>query len=590
LSKAFAAALAGAAVGALLTAVDAAASLLADAPLSARALSFLAAYYVPVAAAAGLVLGLLPGLRGDIGGTAGTLLAWCGARRGVAIGLSVLAVLAPLVASSVLAGARWRSAVIDEPQPARQRDAATGVVTPNVVLIVLDAVGASSFSSYGYPRRTTPRLDAFAANAVRYTRATTVSPWSVPSHASLFTGLLPDEHGAGRAFRDAGAPLRPAPLPGALRTLAEALSQRGHATAAISANPLVAPAMNFAQGFRHFDARPSPRSPSVGYTPLLVRLKGRLPAAVLAEPLMGAFPSAYRSAEEITDSAIAWLEARDRAQPYFLFLNYMDAHTPYVPRAGFRGRFPGRSPRLPSFGLPTAPAIQSGSRPIAPDERAHLRALYDSSVAYLDHEVGRLLDHLLRQEDDERAWIIVTADHGEALGEHGRLGHDCILYQEVLAVPLIVRYPRVPGPWAADAGLAVEARPIQTVDVVRRLFRVLDATPASPAHEDIEGPRLASVDCYCAADHPRHHGSSAAALYSGTLKYIEEQGRDPLLFDLDADPGETQDLAASRTDRLAALRQDLDRLRGSIRAEGPSPSEGHERRREDALRALGYVQ
>jgi arylsulfatase A-like enzyme len=328
----------------------------------------------------------------------------------------------------------------------------------------------------------------------------------------------------------------------------------------------------------------------VGYTPLLVRLKGRLPAAVLAEPLMGAFPSAYRSAEEITDSAIAWLEARDRAQPYFLFLNYMDAHTPYVPRAGFRGRFPGRSPRLPSFGLPTAPAIQSGSRPIAPDERAHLRALYDSSVAYLDHEVGRLLDHLLRQEDDERAWIIVTADHGEALGEHGRLGHDCILYQEVLAVPLIVRYPRVPGPWAADAGLAVEARPIQTVDVVRRLFRVLDATPASPAHEDIEGPRLASVDCYCAADHPRHHGSSAAALYSGTLKYIEEQGRDPLLFDLDADPGETQDLAASRTDRLAALRQDLDRLRGSIRAEGPSPSEGHERRREDALRALGYVQ
>jgi arylsulfatase A-like enzyme len=590
LSKPLSAVLAGAVVGALLTAVEAAASLLVDAPLSARMLCFLAAYYVPAAAAAGLVLGLLPGLRGGAFRTARALLAWRGLRRGVATALIVLAVLAPLVASSVLASARWRAAVIDDPQPAGQQEAATGALTPNVVLIVLDAVGASSLSAYGYPRRTTPRLDAFAADAVRYTRATTVSPWSVPSHASLFTGLLPDEHGAGRALREGEGPLRPAPLPGALRTLAEALSQRGHATAAISANPLVAPAMNLAQGFRHFDFRPSPKSPSVGYTPLLVRLKGVLPAALVAEPLMAAFPSAYRSAEEITHSAIAWLEARDQAQPYFLFLNYMDAHTPYVPRAGFRDRFPGRSPRLPSFGLPTAPEIQSGSRPIAPDERAHLRALFDSSIAYLDHEVGRLLDHLLQQKDDERTWIIVTADHGEALGEHGRLGHDCILYQEVLAVPLIVRYPRVPGPWAVDAAETVDTRPIQTVEVVRRLFRVLDATPASTVDERAEGQRLASVDCYCAADHPRHHGASAAALYSGTLKYIEEQGRSPLLFDLEADPGELQDLAASRTDRLAALRQELDHLRRSIRAEAPWPSEGDERRREDALRALGYVQ
>jgi arylsulfatase A-like enzyme len=590
LSKALSTALAGAVVGALLTAVEATGSVLVDAPLSARMLCFLAAYYVPAAAAAGLVLGLLPGIRGGAIRTARALLAWCGARGGVATPLIALAVLAPLVASSVLASARWGAAVIDDPQPARQREAATGALTPNVVLIVLDAVGASSLSAYGYPRRTTPRLDSFAADAVRYTRATTVSPWSVPSHASLFTGLIPDEHGAGRALRDGEGPLRPAPLPGALRTLAEALSQRGHATAAISANPLVAPAMNLAQGFRHFDARPSPKSPSVGYTPLIVRLKAVLPAALVAEPLMAFFPSAYRSAEEITDSAIAWLEARDHAQPYFLFLNYMDAHTPYVPRAGFRDRFPGRSPRLPSFGLPTAPEIQSGLRPIAPDERAHLRALYDSSIAYLDHEVGRLLDHLLQQKDNERTWIIVTSDHGEALGEHGRLGHDCILYQEVLAVPLIVRSPRVPGPWAVDAAERVDTRPIQTIDVARRLFRVLDASESGPRPEGHEGPRLASVDCYCAADHPRHHGSSAAAFYSGTLKYIEEQGRNPLLFDLEVDPGELQDLAASRTDRLAALRQELDHLRRSIRAEAPWPSEGDERRREDALRALGYVQ
>jgi arylsulfatase A-like enzyme len=483
------------------------------------------------------------------------------------------------------AAARRSPAVVEAKQP--PAPPAGAVTRPNILLIVLDTVRADSLSSYGYPRATTPRLDAFAAGAVRHTQATTVSPWSVPAHASLFTGLLPGQHGAGRGVRVDGTLVRPAPLDERFVTLAEALAAEGYATAAISANLLVAGHMNLTQGFRHVDVRRSPRSLPPAAAPLLLRGQGMAPRWLVADRVQEWFPSAFRSAGEIADAGIAWLgRPRPEGQPYFAFLNFMDAHTPFVAREGFHDRWPGRSERLPSFGLDTAGAIASGARAITPEEADHLRALYDAGLSYLDHEVGRLLEFVDALPDAERTLVIVTADHGEALGEHGRIGHDCVLLPSVMRVPLLVRHPRARG----VAQPAVDGRPIQIVDLMPLVLEAAGAEPpASPARPP--GAMVAEVDCFCAPEHPRFHGATSSAIVAEGLAWVAEEGRPPRLFELAAGPGTGPDLAGTRAAEAARLAALLAQWRRAMPVLPPAPVDAAaDLEREEALRALGYVQ
>jgi arylsulfatase A-like enzyme len=533
-----------------------------------------AAFVLPVAVAAAAVLAVT---------VTAPLLTRLSARAAATAGAVALGVIA-------LAGG-WRAAL---PAPGSLRDQAQpaplspdAAPAPSVVLIVLDAARASSLSCYGYERRTTPHLDAFAAAAVRFAAATTVSPWSVPSHASLFTGLFAPEHGAGSAQRDPRTGrLRPAPLDAGLVTLAEALAERGYATAGISANPLVAPHTRLSQGFRYFDVRPSPRALTPRYRTLLQRAQSLLPAPLLAGPLRSTFPSATRSAAEITDSAVGWLDRRPSGQPYLLFLNYMDAHTPFVDRPGFTGRWPGRSPRLPSYGLPAAAWIMSGERPLSGEESSHLRALYDDALSYLDHHLGRLLAVLDAQPDRDRTWIIVTADHGEQLGEHQRLGHDCLLSQQVMHVPLVMRYPR--GSVEASRHGTVEDRPLQLTDLAPAILTAARTSAPRPEPPSIRRPMVASVDCFCWPEHPKFHGLAGQAVILDGLKYVDEQGRGPALFDLVADPEETRNLAAARPDDAGRLAVELQRWRAGLRAP-PATAYTGDAFLEEALRALGYI-
>jgi arylsulfatase A-like enzyme len=453
-----------------------------------------------------------------------------------------------------------------------------------VVLIVLDTVRASSLSCYGYERATTPHLDAFAASGVRFTEATTASPWSVPSHASLFTGLFAPEHGAGAGERDPRTgKARPAPLDPRFVTLAEGLAGRGYATAGISANVLLAE-HNLAKGFRHWDARRSPRALSPRYRSLLQRVQGLLPHALLADRLLEEFPGVFRPAEEITDAGLAWLGRRPAGQPYFLFLNYMDAHTPFVRHPGWSGRWPGRSPRLPAYGLRDVASAMAGQRAFTPEERDHIRALYDDALSYLDHHLARLLAGLDAQPDRDHTWIIITADHGEALGEHGRLGHDCVLTQQVLHVPLIVRYPR--GAAEAARHGPVDDAPVPLTDLAPAILAAAGAAPPPSSRR----ARAASVDCYCWSAHPQFHGPSGRVLFEGGLKYVDEEGRPPALYDLVADPAESRNVAEERAEDVLRLSRALDGWRAGL-APAPAPrSLPPDPAQEEALRALGYAQ
>ena len=446
------------------------------------------------------------------------------------------------------------------PQPPAPADAPARD-RPNVVLIVLDTVRAANLSAYGYPRRTSPRLDALAAEGVRYSNATTPGAWSLPGHASLFTGLFPSEHGVGLSSPDAGAS---SALDAAHVTLAEALAEQGYATAAVSANPLISPAFNLDQGFRYLDARRAARGLN-RYQPLLRRVENWLPRAVLAAPFEWYFRPEHRTGDQVTAAALEWLQLRrPPGQPFLLFLNYMDAHPPFVRRPEFEA------------GWDEALHGDLGQRRVA---------LYDSGIAFADHEVGRLLDFLRAQPDSDRNWIIVTSDHGEMLGEHGQTGHHCALFQELLHVPLIMRFPRAAGPPPGT----VDDRPVQLVDIAPRILDALGLSLPGrrpPARASM----LAMTVCKCAPGHAALHGEASEAVLMDGYKYVEETGRPPRLFDLRRDPGEQENLSARLPDQQARLRAELEGWRGSLAAvRSPPADEARRKEREEALRSLGYL-
>jgi hypothetical protein len=244
---------------------------------------------------------------------------------------------------------------------------------PNLLFIVLDTVRADHLAPYGYQRTTTPGLDAFAREyATRYTEANSASSWTLPSHGSLFTGLYPSEHGADHSRSDGDGVLivseHAQPLRPDVPTLAERLAAHGYQTAAIIGNSMyLAHSLQLDRGFAHYDDRWGPR---LGFF-LLLQQAG-------FQSNVG--QSIFRSAETITDLALGWLAARTPDKPFFLFLNYMDAHVPYIPPSEYAAAFSHAQP----------------ADPYAPESRLE-PLLYDRKLRYLDEHVARLLRALKEQ-------------------------------------------------------------------------------------------------------------------------------------------------------------------------------------------------
>ncbi len=360
--------------------------------------------------------------------------------------------LASLVASTGDADTRRALTRLDELDAWLRR--------PPLVLITLDTTRVDHLSCYGYERNTTPRLDAFAAGAVRFERAWSTSSWTLPAHASLFTGFYPSRHGADYDARGTAVlgdvvalpvarHMRAGKLADHFTTLAELLAERGYRTGAFVAGPWLHRSFGLLQGFERQDDS--------------VASFGGRPAA------------------EITAGALAWLETLEPEQPYFLFANYFDPHAPYEPK--------GRYPDFPRAGEPLRydyEALMRGQAVLDDDTRAILRDRYDAEIRDMDSELGRLLDAVLARPGGERALIVVTADHGEALGEAGRLGHGFWLSEELTRVPLLVHYP------GGRAGGTRRPEPIQLIDVLPLLASELELTLPQPVDGVEPGQRAAA--------------------------------------------------------------------------------------------------
>ena len=295
---------------------------------------------------------------------------------------------------------------------------------PNVLLIVLDTVRAQSLSLYGYARRTTPQLERLAKAGASFELAIAPSPWTLPSHASIFTGRFPHEHRA-EALRK---------LDATYPTLAEVLSARGYLTAGFVANLFYCTrGSGLSRGFAHYeDYRISPGQ---------IVLSSTLARAVIGNNrlrrLMGYHELLNRKdAEGVNRDFLRWLSREDR-RPFFAFLNYMEAHTPYLPAKPFDDMFSARQARRKPF-------LEAGDKLIrdwpAPVVRAELDA-YEGAIASLDHQIGQLFDELERRGALRNTLVIITSDHGEEFFEHGLIFHGSSLYRPSLHVPLLISFP-----------------------------------------------------------------------------------------------------------------------------------------------------
>jgi arylsulfatase A-like enzyme len=435
-----------------------------------------------------------------------------------------------------------------------------GGARPNILLIVLDTARADRFPFGGYARPTAPALAALAAEGAVYERACSAGPWTVPSHGSLFTGLYPSQHGA-----DSGH-LR---LDDEQVTLAERLRDAGYRTLGYTENPWIGKAHNFQQGFQHYEEIWRQVTGTGGED-------------------MGAARVNQRVAE--------WLDWRAgnpeaQRQPFFMFINYFEPHLPYNPPEPERSRFLTEPvdrvavERLRRLMNPHDLKYILGLASLAPDERRILSDLYDGEIAYVDRRAGEVVDQLRRRGILDRTVVVVTSDHGESIGEHGLIDHKLNIFEEVLRIPLVLRYPP-----AIRAGQRIQA-PVLLQDLFPTLLGLAGieaGTPRGWPRDAVPLPGVAGAG----QERPRDAGGPGAegvaeplvaeyARPSEFLVVIQEAlpgagvglwnraqvawrvGSEKLhwssdgrhrLFDLSFDPGETRDLAAERPGRVDDLR------------------------------------
>jgi arylsulfatase A-like enzyme len=500
-----------------------------------------------------------------------------GVRRLVRASFPVVAAAAPFLAVSLWGLDRlseWREA--SRPLPPAGSE--------NVLLIVLDTVGAGHLGLYGYARPTSPTLDELAARGVRFDRAQATSSWTLPSHASMFTGRWPHELSCGWLT----------PVDRTFPTLAEFLGSRGFATAGFTGNcKYCASDSGLNRGFTVYRDYIFPNLTAFQMASLIDRaVNGLLEVELylagwldidLMRPLARnvglLFKQDRKEARVVNLELLDWLSSRRQPErPFFAFLNFYDAHSRYQLPKGAIHRF-GRKPSDDQGAELVKDWTWLMSRQPTEEQIALARDAYDDCVAYLDEQLGRLMDELERRGILDRAWVIITGDHGESFGEHiGVFRHGSSLYQTEVRVPLVIVPP------VASRSQRVVAETVSLRDLPATIVNIvgLDADAPFPGETLArfwKGPsppaaKRASNNQALAEVVPVDDFSPdtaqllerrwpLAALIVDDWAYIRREGdvREEL-FHLGEDPGETRNLAGDPARKLAVgrMREALGRL------------------------------
>lgn len=455
--------------------------------------------------------------------------------------------VAVLVAAIVTIGGR---AAVEALRMKRLQDVPANA--PNVLLLVMDAQRADHLSLYGYHRRTSPRLDSLGRSAIVFDKGVANSSWTLPTHATLFTGRLPFEHRAGMMRRPY--------LDGTFPTVAEVLQARGYATAGFVANTFwTGRQTRLNRGFIHYEDFYGNAGDAVARTALGRRLA------------YGFFPRfgfvdvpGRKHAREMNRDVLAWLgRAGDR--PFFVFVNYFDVHGPLLPPAPFAGEYSGVPATARRASKIEIGAITDEIHVPPPDSIRLMVDLYDESIRYLDSQIGALLDSLKNRGVLDRTLVIVTSDHGESWGEHGMMFHGHSLYRDQTDAPLIVKLPgsREAGGHRTDA-VGVDQIPATIAYFTGlpprqfpgvSLFDTSSIRAAKESEVVTQVGRRSLVPGTWATSR-----TSLSALVTGQWHYIEPDNGPIELYDVVADPAEVHDLSGD-----TAQQQTIARLRAELR-------------------------
>ncbi len=436
----------------------------------------------------------------------------------------------------VLATLGWASAVValtvacgSGGSPADELAQLRGDRKLNVLLVTLDTTRADRIGAYGFDAVDTPVIDSLAGRGVTFMRAYASTPLTLPSHTSLLTGTHPPYHGV----RDNGVHIAPE----GLQTLAESFQAAGYRTGAFVGAFVLDSRWGLAQGFdRYFDDFDLPTERAI----FLSRLQ--------------------RSGSEVIDTALAWAREDDTA-PFFMWVHLYDPHTPYEPPEPFRSRYADRP--------------------------------YVGEIAWTDSLVGRLTSWLDDSGRSDDTYVVVTADHGESLGEHGESEHGLLLYESAIRVPLIIATP-----FDEPQGI----RRHELVSLIDIMPTVLELTGLETP-EEVHGRSLvplftndAEVEgrtderVYAETFYPRLHfgWSELQAILEPTHKLIISP--EPELYDLLQDPEEQQDLASERAATAEALRREAEELVAQLEENAnPANVVTLDQETRQRLAALGYI-
>ncbi len=460
---------------------------------------------------------------------------------------------------------------------------------PDVLLVVLDTVRADHVGAYGYPRDTTPVFDALATEGALFLDATAPATWSLPSHASLFTGTFPTTHGAHAEHRrlDVSGP----------RTLAEVLADHGYETRCFTANAWFSEPLGLVRGFQWSDE--SWRSGRAGQTRLYaLRLVDRL-----------GFGARDNGGAEVARGFEEWVRSSpDGGAPTFTFVNFIEAHFPYhqVPTEHLELFTDEDEAELRALSLALMEAQFGGEPPDTARARGPATDMYDAGVHYADALLGRLVDALRERGRLDDTLVIVMSDHGELLGEYDAFGHGTSLHREETRVPLLIRHPA-----AFEPGATVSV-PVSTVGVFATVLDVIgittpDAPEVGSLRQTVAGAPggLVVAERYALPEGTGGHGGDSPLFRrdtrfrtyrDGDLELVLTSDGSTHLFDLSTEDGESRDLAEGRPDEVAALDA---RLRHLAAGAGLADLDGApidasdvtlDDETRERLRALGYAE
>jgi len=485
---------------------------------------------------------------------------------------------------------------------------------PNVVLIVLDTARADDVLATRNNNQVTPALASIAEEGTQFENAFAAAPWTLPSHASLFTGVCPSKHGAHAGNKH---------LNGRHETIAELFTNAGYETVAVSNNTWISEEFGFGRGFETFYKTWQYVQNETDLGRIAREYEGRSKITALGRALFDGNPivnlcntlygkfGRRRSddgANRTNEWVESWLNQRTTDDPFFLFLNYLEPHLPYQPPRKYAEPFlpPGIS-YSEATDIPQQPwEYIANKQEITDVDFEALRALYRGEIAYLDNK----LDELTQLFEEAGVWddtvFVITGDHGENIGDHGLMDHQYCLYETLVHVPLLISG----GPFN-DGGSSDEL--VQLTDVLPTLLDVAEIE-ALDARSNMQGQSFYSANTqsreYVLAEYlapqpsmtaleerigslpteVRQYDRSLRAIRTDQFKLVRGSDGSRELYDVHSDPNELTDISTSALDRLEQLETQLDEWLVSFHHAETTGDVAISSETKSRLEELGYLQ